>query len=198
MDNYHYIIASLPYLTPEFGSQQFSYNDFEREISKQLSKKDCRLIDWLNFGTDENNLSIHFYNQVKKLSNPFLSSYFAFDQKIRNAQVGYISKITGKKEDDYTIGDAEEEFEEYSTLTQAFEIKNIIEREQTLDKIRWNKISEIVTFHYFDINVILAFLAKGKIVKRWLDMDKEKGAKLVETLVDEVRGTVKGINNNYK
>ena len=83
-------------------------------------------------------------------------------------------------------------------LLQIFETPNIFERELQLDKFKWNKISDLTMYHYFDMDVILAFLAKAKIVKRWLDLDKESGAKLFEELVNEVRGTFKGINFNSK
>lgn len=194
MDNYHYIIASLPQLLPEFGSQQFSYSDFESMILEQLSKNDRHLVDWLNFGTTDTNLSSHFYHQVKKSDNLFLSNYFTFDLNIRNTQVKFLYKNSNQKADNYSIGETNEDFDEYSRLVQILDNKNIIDREQALDKLRWDKIDEIVSFHYFDINVILAFLAKAKIVQRWLDMDKEKGEKLFEKYVNEVRGTFKGID----
>ena len=102
--------------------------------------------------------------------------------------------FSNQKVDNYSIGETNEDFDEYSKLVQILDNKNIIDREQALDKLRWDKIDEIVSFHYFDINIILAFLAKAKIVQRWLDMDKEKGEKLFEKYVNEVRGTFKGID----
>ena len=38
-------------------------------------------------------------------------------------------------------------------------------------------------------DVILAFLAKGYLVDRWLKLDADKGKHLFRKLVDEVRGT---------
>ena len=101
-------------------------------------------------------------------------------------------------ESKYIIGEVETSYEEYPQLLQIFETANIFERELQLDKFKWNKISDLTMYHYFDMDVILAFLAKAKIVKRWLDLDKESGAKLFEELVNEVRGTFKGVNFNSK
>ena len=42
---------------------------------------------------------------------------------------------------------------------------------------------------FFNIDVILAFLAKGYLVDRWLKLDADKGKHLFRKLVDEVRGT---------
>lgn len=193
MDNYQYIVAGLPYLVPDFSSQSFSYSSFAKQIKKELSKKDLRLVDWLEFGLSEKNLSSHFYREVAKSKSSFLSQYFAFDHKIRNIQVKYLAKLLEKDETLYTIGTPDTEFEEYPELIRILENTNVIEREQAMDRLKWDKISHITTFNYFDIEVIMAFLAKAKIVQRWMDMDKAAGSKLFEQFVGEVRGTFTGI-----
>ncbi|MBQ2565537.1 MAG: DUF2764 family protein, partial [Bacteroidales bacterium] len=52
----------------------------------------------------------------------------------------------------------------------------------------------ITTFNYFDVNVILAFIAKLHIIWRWIALDPVTGKEMFEDLVDEVRGTFKGVN----
>lgn len=193
MDNYQYIVGSLPCLVPDFAGQNFSYDSFAKFIKHQLSAKDLRLVEWLEFGMAEKNLSSHFYREVSKSKTPFLSEYFTFDHKIRNVQVKFLAKKLDKDEAQYAIGAVDTDFEEYSDLMRILENPNVIEREQALDRLKWDKITTITTFNYFDMNVILAFLAKGKIVQRWLDMDKAAGAKLFEQFVGEVRGTFTGI-----
>ena len=44
------------------------------------------------------------------------------------------------------------------------------------------------------MDVILAFLAKGVILRRWSSLESERGAVLFEQFVSEVRGTFKGID----
>ena len=63
-----------------------------------------------------------------------------------------------------------------------------------MDKLKWDKINEMINGHYFDMDVILAFLAKGVILRRWSSLDRERGAVLFEQFVTEVRGTFKGID----
>lgn len=194
MSNYHYIIVGLPDLVPDFGSQSFSYDEVSAVIRANLSKKDNKLVDWLEFGLAEDNLHHYFYHRAENLKNNFLSKYFALDRYIRNAQVHLLSKTVGQDSEKYMMGDFDIENDDYKEIAKIFEISNIIEREQALDKFRWNKISEINLYHYFDIDVILAFLLKGKIVERWIKLDQTKGAELFEQLVSEVRGTFTGIN----
>jgi hypothetical protein len=194
MNNYHYIIAGLPDLVPEFGSQQFSYNEISAAIRANLSKKDNKLVDWLEFGLQEDNLHHYFYHKAEHSKNNFLSQYFAFDRFLRNVQVSLLSRTLGKESEKYMMGEINTENDDYKEIAKIFEISNLIEREQALDRFRWRKISEINLYHYFDMDVILAFLLKGKIVERWIKLDQAKGAELFEQYVSEVRGTFTGIN----
>ena len=45
------------------------------------------------------------------------------------------------------------------------------------------------------MDVILAFLAKGKLIDRWNKLDRKTGEEMFRKLVDEVRGTFNGIGN---
>lgn len=194
MNNYHYIIVGLPDLLPDFGSQQFSYDEVAAAIRANLSKRDNKLVDWLEFGLKEENLHHYFYHRAENLKNSFLSQYFALDRFIRNVQVHLLSKTLGKGSEKYMMGELDTENDDYQEIAKIFEISNLIEREQALDKFRWRRISEINLYHYFDMDVILAFLLKGKIVERWIKLDQAKGAELFEQYVSEVRGTFTGIN----
>ena len=196
MNNYHYIIAGFPELTQDFENQNFDYQKMIASVREQLSPEDNRFLDWLEFGFNSDNLSRHFYRKAAACKSRFISEYFTFDKNIRNVIASRVAAKEKLDESKYTIGKVNTEFEEYGELQQILENANIIERELEIDKLKWRKISDIVNFHFFDMDVILAFLAKGHIVQRWIDLDKEKGAKLFEQLVQEVRGTFKGIDNN--
>lgn len=186
MKNYHYIIASLPDLQLDFSDRPFSYNEIESFILGQLDEKDKQLVRWLDFGSDSDNLSPHFYNKVKDSKSQFLRFYFDLDLKIRNAKVEYLTTHSLQNNG----------IEDYDSLGQIFSIQSVIEKEQAMDKFRWDKISEYMTFQYFSMDCILAFLAKGQIVQRWFNLNQERGAELFKELVQEVRGTFKGINFN--
>ena len=58
----------------------------------------------------------------------------------------------------------------------------------------WEKISDLSQFNYFDLDAILASIAKMHIIDRWFSLDEETGRDLFKALVDEVRGTFKGVN----
>lgn len=163
-------------------------------VKEQLSDKDRRLVNWLETGNNPDKLCGHFYKAAAKQKSTFLRRYFEMDRQLRNACTIYIAGKTGADASKYTVGETESSMETYPELQEIFQCSDLFEREHRLDRLRWNKITEMTTFHYFDMDVILAFLAKGMIVKRWCSLDKERGAALFRQYVDEVRGTFKGID----
>ena len=68
------------------------------------------------------------------------------------------------------------------------------EREKLLDRLVWNKSAEIARFDVFNINQLLSLLVRLHIIARWNKLDSDEGARLFKQLVDQVRGTFKGIN----
>lgn len=191
MNNYHYIIAGLPELFPDFPAHRFSYEETSAAIKEQLSDADRKKVEWLEYGFEPANLSHYFYHTLKKQKSKLLQEYFLLDKAIRNASVKYISAAEGKESGIKYLLTPEEPSDLFDAtrINSIFKISNLIERELEMDKYRWEKINDIIQWHYFDMEVILAFLAKGMIIRRWLALDSEKGALLFRTYVDEIRGT---------
>ena len=59
-----------------------------------------------------------------------------------------------------------------------------------------NMLDELTVQHYFDMDVILAFILKLHIIDRWHLLDEQTGREMFRKLVDEVRGTFKGVDYN--
>jgi hypothetical protein len=207
MANYHYIIAGLPDLTLDFESSGFDFDSLLSQIVSLSSYEDSRCIDWLLFSQKEENLNNHFYRVSSKAKNRFIREYFKFDLELRNIKAAYTARKNGFDISEYLVG--ENEFtetlktgkgadfglsaisEEAAGIIKILENENILEREQQLDNLRWNRANEICTFNYFDINVILSFLLKASIVTRWNKLDRKRGKEVFRRLVDEVKGTYK-------
>ncbi len=207
MRNYQYIIAGLPDIALDFESGSFDLSVIMNHILEHSTKKDIRLIDWVEFGFKEENLCNHFYRGASKSKNKFIREYFRFDLTLRNIQAAYIARkaqlnpelfLVGKssitellltsKASDFGLSN-EDEFA--ARIIQILENPNILEKEQLLDQMRWDKANEICKFNYFDNNVILSFILKAHILRRWNNLDKKRGAILFRQLVDEVKGTYK-------
>lgn len=57
-----------------------------------------------------------------------------------------------------------------------------METEAYLDRIRWEKIEEIKTGHYFDIECLAAYGLQLKILERWQRINSGEGTKVLEGL----------------
>lgn len=211
MSNFEYIISSLPYLTADYTYAEGS--GFEKviaDIRENLSEKDGALLDFLLEGFDTEKLDDGFYARALRHRCTFLREYFRFDLNMRNAKVRYLNAELGRPADtDVMTGKGTEydtdldidlfrftggEFEEAAKAEAVLSGKDLLGREKGIDDLVWDKIDSLATFHYFDIEAVLAYIAKLHIVDRWLSLDPETGRENFRRLVKEVRGTFKGVD----
>ena len=194
MNNYEYIIAGLPDIAPDWkGADAAGVEAIVQEIRELCSKEDNALIDVLIAGFDGANLDLEFYQKALKAKNSFIRDYFKFDLNVRNAKVRYLNRALERPADTDIFMEAEGEFEEAQKLDAVLNQEDILSRERGMDDLMWSKIESITTFDYFDINVILGFIARLNIVARWLKLDPEIGKQMFARLVDGVRGSYTGI-----
>ena len=200
MGNYHYIIAGLPELVLNADNKAFSYDSVREQIYLSSSEKDRRFIEWFDFGTNEDNLNAHFYRAAMNCKNRFIRLYFALDLEIRNRKVDFVAGKMERSGDAYKVQvnndiDLGLNEEQLTRLQSIFANKNILEKEQLLDKFKWDYITGLNGYGEFNMDVILSFLAKGKLIDRWNKLDRKAGEEMFRKLVDEVRGTFNGIGN---
>ena len=196
MNNYEYIIASLPVLSPDpKGQEGLDPGELIQEVRSQLSAGDNSLVDTLMEGFDDKALGEEFYRKALSSKNRFLREYFNFDLALRNAKVRYLNQALGREPDQDVFLEAKDvdEIEELPRIETVLSGSDILERERGLDDILWEKIDTLTTFDYFDSEAVLGFLSKLMIVGRWLSLDEGTGRELFKKLVTEVRGTFKGV-----
>lgn len=197
MDNYEYLIAGLPVLSSDWTENgQLPVDELTEEIRNLCSEKDNSLIDSLLAGFSEGNLNEGFYKGMLESHNSFLRDYFTFDLNLRNCKVRYLNSRLERPEDTDIFLEPSEDFEEKDAVDKVLNGDDLLAREHGLDSITWDKVSELTTFDYFNINAVLGFLAKLNIINRWLKLDERTGRELFKKLVDEIRGTFKGVEFN--
>ena len=207
MNNYEYIIASLPDITTGWKFGEKGPQDYIEEITALCSEKDRRLIEFLMSGYMDENLNEEFYAKAITHKNRFIREYFRFDLNVRNAKVKYLNQALGRPADKDVLSfpenaptdvleAASEKFEEAQAMDNVLNAGDILSRERGIDDLMWEKIDALTLFNYFDIDVILAFITKLNIVARWFKLDEQTGREMFKRLVDEVRGTFKGVEYN--
>ena len=193
MDNYEYIVASLPVLRQEdVRAENLDAAGLVDGIREQLSGRDRVLLDFLLDGYDPDKLNKDFYVRALAHKNRFLREWFSFDLDLRNTTVAYLNRQLRREEDRDMIvleGREEAEFPEQATAEAILQGIDILKRERGLDDLRWSKVDEITIQDYFDIEAILGFVAKLKIIDRWLQLDPETGRVLFRRMVEDIRST---------
>ena len=200
MNNYEYIVASLPVITSDYRGE-LDYEGVIAEIRSQLSKKDNALLDKLLDGFVAENLNADFYLDALASKDAFIREYFSYDLDVRNTRVEFLNKALNRPDGlDILVLDPEaepREFEGRKQVMTVLEGSDILERERGLDELMWAKIDDIVGLQVFTIDAILGFAAKLQIIVRWLKLDPETGRELFRRLVDEIRNNKNTINNEY-
>jgi hypothetical protein len=198
MDNYEYLIAGLPVLSSDWSANpHLSAEALIHEIRSLSSDRDNALFDTLLSGYEEENFTPEFYTSMLSHPNEFLREFFRFDLNVRNAKVRYINDCLRRpSETDVITVEDDEEFEEEGEVRSILYNSDLLEREKGLDNLMWDKISDLNTFDYFNVSALLGYIAKLKIIDRWLKLDENTGRAMFGKLVDEIRGTFKGVDFN--
>lgn len=193
MNNYEYIVASLPVIEPgsRLGSSSAA-NAIINDIREQLSNKDNALVTMLLDGFDPEKLNAGFYRACIGSGSRFLREYFLFDLFLRNTKVEYLNASLGRPEgkDVLLLEELEDyEFEQKEEIVEILSGTDIIGREKGLDMAIWEHVEEVTTMDVFDMDAILGFIARLKIIDRWDKLDPETGAELFRRLIKEIRAT---------
>ena len=157
MNNYEYIIASLPDITTGWKFGEKTPEDYIEEIVSLCSEKDRETIAFLMDGYNDEKLDAAFYSVALVHKDAFIREFFRFDLNVRNAKVKYLNKALGRPAD-----------------------KDVLTFGEDTDP----KILEAVASEF------------EEAVARWFRLDEQTGREMFQKLVNEVRGTFKGVEYN--
>ena len=210
MNNYVYIIAGLPDFTPDWRQGEKSLDEYLDQVRELLSAKDNEVLDFIIKGFDKDQIGLEFYKEALSHRLGFIREFFLFDFNVRNQKVRYLNqalgraaekdvlKLTDPEAEENGLETEEAEFKESARLQKILEGNDILSRERGIDDLYWEKIDEITLFDYLNFDKILGVIVKMMIIRRWLILDEETGRAMFKKLVDEVRGTFKGVEYNEK
>lgn len=148
-------------------------------------------------------LAAMFYEAMQAHPNAFVRDWFTFDANVRNVLVALNARKLNVSADPQlaghnTVSDAirknnsgdfglGREFAYIEKIIALFDGKNLLEREQGLDMLRWETVEKMTVFEYFSIEKVMAFFVKLQIAERWYSLDQEKGEQIFEKLIEELR-----------
>ena len=208
MNNYVYIIAGLPDFTPDWRKGETVLDGYLAQVRELLSAKDNEVVDFIIKGFDKDQIGLEFYKEALSHRIGFIRDFFQFDLNVRNQKVSYLNQALGRdpekdilkmrdpEAEENGLEPEEPEFKEAGRLQAILEGSDILSRERGIDDLYWDKIDELTLFDYLNFDKILGVMAKMMIIRRWLILDENTGRAMFKKLVDEVRGTFKGVEYN--
>jgi hypothetical protein len=164
---YTYLISSLPVLT--FGMKPpFSFERFLGTCRPFISEEDFLLLS---------NLPVTIDDYGKSLSHPTIKKWLDFDTTLRNElvkirahrkKIDAATYLRGKNPVDVAIS---------HTALSSSKSTSILEAEKILDEARWQVLDDLSFGHYFDMDSLIIYAYKLKILERWdkiYTQDKER------------------------
>lgn len=147
--------------------------------------------DYQPFLKTEHELLSAFYQWTNQHSNDFITKWFAYDAHLRNiltaingrkfnlpyaqyliGESDYVDNLGKSHAADFGLGKDDALFE---SLIRIYEQNNILYRERGYDILRWKWIDNQNFFNYFNIDRLLGYYCKLRILNRWLKADPNVG-----------------------
>lgn len=158
------------------------------------------------FPEGENKLLSLFYTYVLNSKNTFIKQWFSFELNLKNVltalncqnfkynmegQLIYIKNSTVYdllKSPRLKPDLFEEELPFAQTIFRLAESdKSMMEKEKSVDSLKWEWLDEHTFFHSFTIEKILGYILKLQITERWIKLDVNTGKQLLEKLLNELK-----------
>jgi hypothetical protein len=168
--SYYYFAATLPWLTLD-GDLPMSVAEFRARAAAFLSRRDAAALAALE-------------DSAQPAAHPFVRAWRAVDTHIRNA-VARARAARARRDATPYLREAGEPFD--GTLDhrigEAFALPDPLQREQALDRIRWDKLDALAGTDPFAPRAVLAYGLKLRLVARWAALREEVAAKHLDALI---------------
>lgn len=118
-----------------------------------------------------------------QISQPTLKKWVDFEVGLRNELVKVRAARKKIEPAKYLRRDGYSEIELYHIAIHSHRITALIESEKFLDQQRWSKLDGLSLGHYFDLEFLIIYYLKLRILLRWqnfVEVDKE--AQLAQVL----------------
>ena len=159
-DKYYYLIASLKYL--KFGDTAFPTElEFLSECEKWIEEKDLAIINNSDLG----------YDSIKNNNPETVKDWKEMNSLLRSELAG-IRKARKR--------DLHEKY--HGSIAKIFEEQTPLLMEKTFEHIRWNFIEEKEPEHNFDLEAVILYFLKIRILTRLAIFNKEKGKEIFEKI----------------
>lgn len=147
----------------------------------------------------EDKLAEYYFNYAIACGNEFVAEWARFNMTLRNIFAAHISRELGWNPADYVVGDSlferklktstasnfgiDDNIEEISKINSILDETDITRRERALDVLKWEWLDEKTFDKVFDIEAILCYYLKLRIVERWTQLNEQTGEETFRSIV---------------
>lgn len=170
--SYYYFAASLPSLQLD-GELPFTFSNFKALCQAHLTPAHSAQLNALD--ASESDSAAH----------PFVRAWRETDAQIRNAVARHRAARKNLDPTHFVRNEVPHDGRTEKAVADAFALKNPLQREQALDRFRWQQLDERSGFDMFSLESILAYGLKLRIVERWATLNEEDGRVRAEDLIEQ-------------
>lgn len=145
-----------------------------------------------------------YYDHARRCPNAMMAEWYELNFNILNILTALIARRQGWPVADYVQGrgpvaDALRrqaaqpdfglgaELDYMPALMRAADNADPVEKERSIDTLRWAWLEERTFFNPFDITALMAYLARTEILERWAMLDPEQGRHRFTQIIDNLR-----------
>lgn len=206
---YYTLIASLKEYTPDYADKGFDAYAVYGEIRRELSRGDRKAAGLVWSLADIYGLSRERIEELYRLcaasESKWLKEWARFDRNLRNVIAAQTARAKGRvvadsllsiEGDEIPLSLAKSTAADFNLrgeldyidklLTALGDEASLVEKERTIDMIRWEKAGSLAEGQAFGLPVILAYLTKVAIIGRWAALDPVTGREMYDKLVNSI------------
>lgn len=167
--SYYYLVASLPSIAYE-GKPSMSIPDYLSLCQTQLSSADYDLLFKV---LNDNESLLHTNNEMIK-------RWMGFNHDFRNEIAYFRAKRANKDPKDYLRGEKANDLQLTEVINQAARASDPLVAEKILVRRLWELLEDLTLGHYFDLEIIIAYGIKLRILDRFQKVASPDGQKIFE------------------
>lgn len=151
----------------------------------------------------EDNLTAAYYDYARTVKNRFLRGWFRFDFTLKNIQAAISARSSNVNRAHVVLGNDQiavslktsplrdfgisNQFPLMERIVTIHESGNLLQQELEIDNIRWEYIDNQLTYNYFGVELIYAFIIKSMIIERWVQLEPQTGRQMFERIINEIK-----------
>ncbi len=168
---YYYLVASLPHL--QFGAApRLTPGEFLRRCAAQVSPAHYRILAEVK----------PFQTQPAKTGLALLDRWYERERALRNALASERAKRLGVTAAGH-LRDFRPDPRLAEIARQLLALDSPLAADEALDRARWRFLEELAFGHYFDLEALVVYRLKLRILERRARFDPTVGAALLDRML---------------